>query len=137
MPTLNGIISGFVGGDHLSIQRTVDRDGGGEADLAIASGVTITRAWLTVKNKVTDIDGDAIFQKEITTSLQPDIGQIENDGTADADPILRFDLTPVNTAAIGTRAKHYDVQVLMSNLKLYTPERGKIYASSQVTQDQS
>ena len=136
MPTLNGLISGFVAGDHLSLVRTIDRDGGGDPDQAMADGLTITRAWLTIKVNPTDPDITVgVIQKEITTSLVPDVGQIENDGTANADPILRFDLTPTDTGAIGGRPKHYDIQVLMSNLKLYTPERGRIYATSQVTLD--
>lgn len=135
MPTLDGVIKKFVAGDDLSIRRTIDRDGDGESDFAMAPGVTVTRAWFTVKEDIDDLDADAIVQKEITTGAVAGVGQIENDGAADADPILRFDLLPEDTAAIGMKAKEYDIQVLCSNLKTYTPERGRIYATSQVTLD--
>lgn len=136
MPTLDGVIKKFVAGDDLSIRRTIDRDGDGETDFAMVSGVTVSRAWLTVKDDLANPD-PGLVQKEITTSNVPGTGQIENNGTGDVDPVLRFDLTPANTIAIGTKSREYDVQVLLSNGKIYTPERGRIFATSQVTLDVS
>lgn len=134
MPTLEARVTGFLPGDDLSLRRTIDRDGGGVADEVLADGVTITKAWLTVKADPTDADVDALVQKEVTTTDVAGTGEIEDDGTGDTDPVIRFDLEPADTAAIGTKPRPYDVQVLTSGGKLYTPERGRIYAtSSQVT----
>ena len=138
MPTLDGSITGFVTGDHLSLRRTIDRDGGGVADEVLPAGVTISTAWLTIKEAAADLDADALVQKEITTIAVDGTGHIEDDGTGDTDPVLRFDLIPADTVAIGMSDRYYDVQVLTSSDRLYTPEVGTIAATaSQVTQASS
>ncbi len=137
-PTLDAIVTGFVTGDDVSLRRTIDRDGGGVSDEALASGVTIARAWLTVKAAESDADADALVQKEVTTTNVAGTGQIENDGTGDVDPVIRFDLVPADTEAIGLTARYFDVQVLTNGAKLYTPEVGRIRASKKgITLDTS
>lgn len=138
MPTLNGQITDFVPGDDFGLRRKIDRDGGGVADETLASGVTVSKAWLTVKAKLSDADVDALVQKEITTTNVPGTGEIEDNGTGDTDPVLRFDLDPDDTEAIGVSPRHYDVQVLTSGSKLYTAEKGRIYGGAdQVTKSRS
>jgi hypothetical protein len=125
------VVTDFVPGDNISLRRTIARDGGGVPDEVLPDGATIVKAWFTIKEKVSDADGDALIQKEITTLASAGIGEIENDGSGDTDPVLRFDLVPANTLVIGVLPKRYDVQVLTSTGEVYTPEVGKIYASTQ------
>lgn len=138
MPTLDATVTGFVAGDDLSLRRTIDRDGDGDSDEALASGVVIDRAWLTVKADPSDADADALLQKEVTTADSAGTGQIEDDGDGDVDPIVRFDLEPDDTETIGTTPRYFDVQVRTGGGKIYTAERGRIYAKvSQLTDDRT
>lgn len=124
-----------VAGDAARRRVRIDR-----SDSGVPTGVTITKAWLTVKDAVGDADVDAIIQKEITTSDVPGTGQIEDDGTGDADFVVRFDLTRADTLAIGVetpavKKRHFDVQILASDGYPYTPEIGKVWCHrTEVTQ---
>jgi len=96
--------------------------------------VYITKGWLTIKDDESDADIDAIIQKEITTSDVPGTGQLEDDGSGDGDPILRFDLVPADTRAIGSTHRYYDIQILLSaNSSIYTGEKGEIWGEGDVT----
>lgn len=128
MPSLEATIKGFVVGDDLGIKRTIDR-----SLSKLPNGTTIVLAWMTVKKKVADTDVEAVFQKVITTSNQAGIGQIENDGAGDVDPVLRFDLVRADTLGIGTRARFYDIQVKTNTNKIYTPEKGRITGFDEIT----
>jgi hypothetical protein len=104
--------------------------------------VTTSKAWLTVRTRPVGpsetTDAAAIFAKAVTTSDVPGTGHIENDGTGDVDPVVRFDLSQANTRAIGTGPKYFDVQVLTSGDKIYTAESGRIYAGApEVTRSNS
>ncbi len=141
MPDLKAKIKAVVEGDALTIRRTIDRQGSG-----LASGATLTKAWLTIKSSFDDTDPSALVQKEITTTDQPGIGQIEDDGAGDVDPVVRFDLLAADTEAIVDAArvtaglvteKYYDIQVLTSAGGPYTGERGRIFTEPQVTDAQS
>lgn len=119
-------------GDAVRRRVTIDRTASG-----VPAGVTITKAWLTVKAAVADAD-PGLVQKAITTSDVPGTGQIENDGTGDVDFVVRFDLTRADTLAIGTLAggkRYFDVQVLASDGNPYTAEIGVVYCcEAEVTQ---
>ena len=128
MPNLTAKITDFVIGDNLSIRRTIDRTLSN-----LPAGTIIILAWMTVKNKVTDTDLEAIFQKVITATEQTGIGKIENDGTGDVDPILRFDLGEADTRGIGIRARRYDIQIKTNTNQIYTPERGRITGCEEIT----
>lgn len=133
MPNYEATITGFATADDLEIRRTLDR-----SESNLASGVLIAKAWLTVKTAVDYTEGDdttALFQKEITTTDVPGTGRIEDDGTGDTDPIVRFELVPADTQAIGTRKRYYDIQVLTDGGKIYTGEKGTIWAEAAVTID--
>lgn len=130
MPTLNSRIADIVVGDDFSIRRTIDR-----TLSEFEAGTTITKAWLTVKAEVSDVD-PGLFQKEVTTSDVPGTGQVEDDGTGDVDMIVRFDLVPADTTAIGSKdLRYFDVQVLTAGGKIFTPESGRISGFNEVTVD--
>lgn len=129
MPTLESKIIGvIVVGDDVSIRRIIDRSVSG-----FTAGTTITKAWLTVKLNAADAD-PGLFQKLITTTNVVGVGHIENDGTGDVDPIIRFDLLPADTVKIGaTLIRQFDIQVKTNGGQIYTPERGTINAVEEVT----
>ena len=131
MPDFEATISGYAVGDALEIRRTINRTESG-----LDSGLTITKAWLTIKTDPSISDADdsnALVQKEITTTDVSGTGQIENDGGGDVDPVLRFDLTPTDTRDIGVTHRKYDIQVLTSNNDPYTGEKGEIWGTGDVT----
>lgn len=130
MPNFVGRITGFAVGDDLLIRRTIDR-----AESGIPTGVLITDAWFTVKSAIADLDAAALVDKQITTSDVPGTGQIEDDGTADADPIVRFDLTDADTRLIGTAHRKYDIQVKTALGGIYTGEKGETWGEGDVTLD--
>lgn len=124
-------INGYTVGDDLEVRRTIDRDLSG-----LDPGTTIDKAWFTVKTTPSIDDPDdtnALLQKEITTTDVPGTGEIEDDGTGDTDPILRFDFVPDDTRSIGTTHRKYDIQVLTSSGKLYTGEVSEIWGNADVT----
>lgn len=85
----------------MEVRRTVS---------GIPSG--LTKAWLTIKTDKDDLDAAADLQKEITISEVVGTGHIEDAG-AGGTATLRFDITGVETAALGYgRRYHYDIQVL-------------------------
>lgn len=127
MPELKAKIRDFVEGDALVIRRTI-----GRADSGLAAGATVTKAWMTVKAELDDID-PGLFQKVITTTDVPGTGQIENDGGGDVDPVLRFDWLPADTRAIGPTKRYYDIQIQLDDGTITTPERGTTEALDEVT----
>lgn len=127
MPNFKDRITGFVLGDDHEVRRTVT---------GVPEGQTITKAWLTIKLKEKDADDDAVLQKSVTTTDQPGIGQIEEDASGDPEgtAVVRFDLTNADTAPlIAQREYFFDVQVLTSADKLYTPFKGKLKGEGEIT----
>ena len=129
MPTLDSQIRDIVKGDDISLRRTIDFTATG-----FDAGTTITDAWLTVKASIADAD-PGLVRKQITTTDVPGTGQIEDDGTGDVDMVVRFDLLPADTLAIDTILRHFDVQVKTASGKIYTPEKGRIAATQEITAD--
>lgn len=130
MPNYNATITGFAVGDDLLVRRTINRSASN-----LPTGVVIAQAWLTVKENESDAD-PGLVQKAITTSDVSGTGQIEEDGSAqsgDADPILRFDITDVDTRAIGNNHRWYDIQVKTDTGAVYTGEKGEIWGVGDVT----
>lgn len=126
MSTLTGTISGYVVGDNLEVRRTV-------------TGLTdaIAAAWLTIKRHEREADEDAVVAKIITTGDVPGTGKIENAGSPSVDGDLRFDLTPADTTALGSASWVYDVQVKLDDGTVYTPEKGTVDLTSDVTRSTS
>ncbi len=122
MSDLAVAITGFVVGDDLEIRRTV-------TDLE----APIEVAWLTVKRHPAQPDDEARLQKRITTADVPGIGQIVVAGGIGVDGDLRFDLTPDDTAGLGTRRLVHDIQIRLTTGKIYTIEKGTIQLVADVT----
>ena len=123
MSDLTVEITGFVAGDDLEIRRTV-------TDLPEA----IATAWLTVKLHHGQEDGEARLQKRITTTNVPGTGWIVEAGGLGADGDLRFDLTPDDTMALGVKQFVHDIQIKLSDGKVYTIEKGTIQLTADVTE---
>lgn len=85
----------------------------------LPSGVTLSKAWLTLKALPTDVD-PGVLQKTITTTLVAGSGQITDDGTTDQAGALAFIFTAANTAALTAgRSYPFDVKVLYSNGEVF------------------
>lgn len=127
MPNLKDTISGFVAGDDLEVRRTITN---------IPTGQVLTKAWLTIKTKLGDAD-PGVLQKAVTTTDAPGTGQIVDDGATDQAGEVRFDLTGTDTALLvppyPKSLYGFDIQVLTSGGKVYTPVKGTIWAEAQVT----
>ena len=132
MPNYSAQISGFGVGDDLLVRRTVDRTLSN-----LPTGVSIAKAWMTIKELESDADVDAIVAKEITTVEDAgNNGHIEEDGSSqagDANPILRFDLEAADTRLIGSNHRWYDIQVKTDTGAIYTGEKGEIWGVGDVT----
>jgi hypothetical protein len=122
MADLTVEISGFVSGDNLGFRRTV-------TDLPNA----IETAWLTVKRYEEELDASAQFQKLITVTNAPGTGQVEAPGGSGSNGTLRFDLTPAETAALGSLIWVFDIQVQLDGDSIYTVEKGTIQLTRGVT----
>lgn len=124
MPNFNAVISGFVTGDDLDVIRSIT---------SIPQGQTVTTAWMTVKENPAAPDVDAIFQKEITVVSSPGDGQITDSGSS-GTAIIRFEITRVETGLLSPGTLYYyDIQIKTSASKYYTPEKGMIQSTSQIT----
>lgn len=130
MPDLDERIKNYVEGDALKIRRTVDR-----AASKIDSGRTVVSAWLRIVTDPKDPDASEVLKKTITTIDNPGVGQIENDGTADADPVVRFDIEPGDTTGQGGVVLHYDIQLKLDDGTINTPVVGKVKPQREYTKD--
>ncbi len=115
-------ITGFVEGDDLEIRRTV-------TELPAA----IETAWLTVKRHAGQLDSEAKLQKRITPTDVPGTGQIVAAGGPGVPGDLRFDLTPADTEALGSRQFVHDIQIMLDGGKVYTIEKGTLQLTADVT----
>jgi hypothetical protein len=110
-------IEPVVMGDDFTIQRTYTN---------VPTGVTITKAWLTVKASDRQIDADALMQLDITTSLTAN-GQITDADTTDGIIAMVFKLPRAKTALAQPGLQYgYDVQVKASDGLIHTMELGSI-----------
>jgi len=114
---------GFVWGDGFSLRR----------DVIVPPGLTVTKAYLTVKTNQTDVDGSALFQKIITTSNVAGTGQIEDAGSSGI-AVLRFDITSANTAATTKDTfVYFSLRVIYSDGTDITLENGQTSFMSSTT----
>ncbi len=126
VPILNSTIDDLVMGNDDLLIRDVD---------AIPDGLTMTKAWFTIKENLTQDDEEAPIQKVITPSLGAD-GQITDDGTDDGVGRISFriqasDITRQNFSS--RRLYYYDVKILLSDGKVYTREIGRLRLVTGVT----
>jgi len=130
MPTLNAELSGIVQGDYLDIVRNIGN-----------LPTTISKAWFTVKtraNLTTSTDGtNVVFQKTITTANVPGTGVILDTGGSGTAQV-KFELTNADTVLLtGDTIFYYDIQVLTSSSKIYTPELGVVKMKQERTRSTS
>ncbi len=129
MAHLEGTISDFVQGDARELPRTVV--------VADILPDTLSKAWFTVKRRLTDSDADAIIQKTITAIVSLD-GQIDNVGAADANGHLVFYLSAADTNSLAAGVRYfYDIKALSTGGAATVLEEGRITARSPVTRASS
>ena len=111
------------GDDHCILRNFTD----------VTAGVSITKAWLTIKRFASDPD-PGLVQKAVTTGDVPGVGHIVADGST-GTVTLRFDLSPTDTLLVATRQKFFDIQVLTTAGKIHTMNSGIIRAQkAQITE---
>jgi hypothetical protein len=111
-------IEPVVMGDDFTIQRTYTN---------VPTGVTITKAWLTIKASDRQIDADALMQLDITTAGGNPNGQITDADTTDGIIAMVFKLPRAKTALAQPNLQYgYDVQVKASDGLIHTMELGTI-----------
>ncbi len=124
MPNLNDLVTGFVAGDDLSVERTLTN---------ISTSDLLFQAWLTVRDSGDDTAITAILTKGPVTTVGNADGQITDDGATDGIGMVRFDLTPADTRLIGMNGYFHDIQVRKVATKTYPPVKGIIRAEGEVT----
>lgn len=128
MPTFDGAIEGFVLGDTLTVTRQI----------TLPAGISIDKAWLTVKVNKGDTDAQAKFQLAITAVLSA-AGQITDTGSTANNvrtATVRFFLSSANTNALqpaNNTTYNYDIQIRTTGGAIYTPEVGTIAGVQGVT----
>lgn len=117
MAEVNVRITELVEGDTWKFVRTYT---------GLATGITITKVYLTIKLNATDADPGAV-QKQITTSLTAS-GQITDDTTtADGEISFNVIVLAAESALLTPGVDYYyDFQGIASDTAIYTFEVGKI-----------
>jgi|SRR5215510_4205832 len=96
-------------------------------------GLTIVKAWLTVKRYEVDAD-PGLFQKSITTLLSVS-GQITDDSSSDSYIAMQFFMQPADTAAAKLDVPYwYDIQVKRATGEIEQIEKGSITFIRRITQ---
>lgn len=120
MPPLKAGMTGFIAGNDLQVVRSPISN--------IPSGVTLTKAYFTVKNLATDAD-PGLLQLTITPTATS-MGQITNIGDGSGGfPVgsgaIKFQLTKAQTLALGPGKLYaYDILLLFSDNTIATYEIG-------------
>lgn len=109
-------IENVVIGDDFRVRRTYT---------SLPTGVTITKAWLTLKESESQDDDDALALKEITGTLGA-AGHITDADTTGGSIAMFFDLSRTETADAKSMPYVYDVQVKASDGAIHTLEKGTI-----------
>lgn len=121
-------ITDIIAGDDYGVDRIIHN---------VPAGETVVKAWLTIKERVTDDDADALVQLEITDTGTVD-GLITDTGTdqlTERTAALTFELSADETLQLVPRTPYpYDIQVLLSNGKVATSDIGNIITKQGVTQ---
>lgn len=109
-------IKNLVIGDARRIKRVYS---------GLTAGITISRAFLTIKKSEKQADAAALVQKEITAT-QGIKGQITDTATNGGSIALYFDLDETDTLPAKPIEYVYDVQVELSGGETHTLEKGTI-----------
>lgn len=111
-------IKDVVIGDEFRIQRTYT---------GLPTGMTITKAWFTVKSSDRLADVDALFPSVVITGTLTAAGHITDADTTGGDLAMFFELTKSNTGEAVPGIEYvYDVQVKRSGGEIHTLEKGTI-----------
>lgn len=125
MPNLKARIDDLVAGDDYDYTATVT---------GLPSGTTITKAYWTVKLNESDLDAAAIYQKTITTTLVATQGQITDNGATDRIGVCAFFAQAADTVLLTAGTEYFfDVQLILSTNRIYTPIKGRLVAVAQIT----
>lgn len=126
MPPHNVVIDGVVQGDDLEVNRNISK---------VPVGQLLTLGWFTVKTvPESDEDTDAVFQKAITTTDNPGVGQVVDADSGDGVGSVRFDLVPADTSLLEAGTVYFwDIQVCTDASMTYTPTSGTIVVLQEVT----
>jgi hypothetical protein len=104
-------------GDDFDIVRTITD---------VPSGVTITKAWLMVKENSADVDGSAIVTKTITTGTTTP-GTVTDSGAGDGIGEVTFHMLTADTNAMDPLTDYvYGIKVQLSNGYTGHVEQGTI-----------
>lgn len=122
------VLEDYVAGNDLDV--------GPKAVSGIDPMDPLVKAWLTIKNLLSDAD-PGVLQKVITTTLVPGTGQITDDGAAahgNGTGQVLFQLTAADTTALGAIRRYvYDIKVKTAAGKLYTAVWGPFQLRPTVT----
>lgn len=125
MATLDVLIDDLVCGDDYDFVRTIT---------GVPIDTSLERAWLTVKRRAWDGDGDAIIAKEIGLIETVGQGHITDSGDNDGRGEVFFQLGAAETAKLEPRRLYVlDLQVRTASGKIYTPLSGHLRAHRSVT----
>lgn len=106
-------------GDARTVRRTFKN---------LPTGVTISKAWLTIKSREKDTDAQALIQKDITTSLTAK-GQITDASTSDGQIAMVFEIAKEDSAQAAIKVNvdyPFDIQVLRSTGQPHTLVKGTV-----------
>jgi len=117
-PSLQNFESPASDGDTWVYERTIRN---------IPDTMTVATATLTVLEALGDPVEIAIFNLTIPVDHVGPEGEIRVDGPAGIADI-QFTVPPVITELIGTEAKPYQLQLVMSNSEVYTIDNGYVQA---------
>lgn len=113
----------LVVGDDYTVRRSV---------VDLPEDDTVTDAWLTLKTGLPgDDDAPIILAKHIAEAEVLGVGMIQTDSLGVE---LIFEITAAESSALDPHERHiYDIQVLTSNGKRLTRERGYVTPKAQIT----
>jgi hypothetical protein len=111
-------------GDDMEVVRTVT---------GLTSAQTISKAWLTVKQRYSQADADAALQLVIT-SVSGDDGQITDIGTGATTGEVTFTIAGAHYDGLTAGVAYvYDIQLLLSDGVITTVEVDTVTWDPQVT----
>lgn len=114
MPDLNATIDEVPVGDSRTIIRNVP---------GVPTGMTITKAWFTIKENTSQLDNQALVFKEVT-NVSSSAGQITNTGGSGTGAV-KFIINPVDSGKLTPLDEYeYGIKVLLSDGNAYTFEKG-------------
>lgn len=124
MTAFNRDLQPIVRGDTKQIERVFT---------GLPTGVTIDRAWLTVKEDASATD-PGLFQITITTAIAP-VGRISDATTTDGRLGMYFNINSTQTAAATAGRRYvYDIQARDgATSEVYTLVMGTVTFVDQIT----